>query len=62
MSVDDDLLLEPAAFRALLLHVGPRQVAVNEGGLAGREGADDAEANVGHSARKRPFLTVDKRV
>jgi hypothetical protein len=35
---------------------------VNEGGLAGREGADDAEANVGHSSRKRPFLTVDKRV
>lgn len=35
---------------------------MNEGGLAGREGADDAEANVGHSARKRPFLTVDKRV
>ena len=60
--VDDDLLLEAAALRTLLLHVGPREVAVHERGLARGQGADDAEADVGDAARQRPLLAVDERV
>lgn len=62
MGVEDDLLLEAAALGALLLHVGAREVAVDEGRLAGAERAHDAEAEVGHGAGQRPFLRVHERV
>ena len=51
LAVDDDLLLEPAALGTLLLHVGAGEVAVDQGRLAGGQGADDAEPNVRNSAR-----------
>lgn len=62
LAVQEDLLLETAALGTLLLHVGAGEVAVDEGGLAGAEGADDAEPQVGHTARHRPLLRVDERV
>ena len=62
VSVDHDLLLEPAALGTLLLHVGTGQVAVDERRLAGRQRADDTEADVGHAAAQRPLLAVDERV
>lgn len=50
LAVDDNLLFEPAALGALLLHVGTGEVAVDQGGLAGRQGANDSEPDVRYSA------------
>lgn len=61
-AVHQDLLLEAAALGRLLLHVGAGEVAVHQGGLARRQRADNAEPQVGHAARQRPFLAVDERV
>ena len=62
VAVHEDLLLEPASFRRLLLHIGARQVPVDEGALPRAERADDAQAEVGHAPRHRPFLAVDEGV
>ena len=35
---------------------------VDEGGLAGREGAHDAQPKVRHRPRQRPFLRVHERI
>lgn len=61
-AVHEDLLLEAAALGRLLLHVGAGEVAVHQGRLARRQRAHDAEPQVGHAARQRPFLAVDERV
>lgn len=61
-AVHEDLLLEAAALGRLLLHVGAGEVAVHQGRLPRRQRAHDAEPQVGHAARQRPFLAVDERV
>ncbi len=62
LAVDGDLLLEAAALGRLFLHVRAGQVAVDQRRLAGRRRADDAQTQVGHRPRQRPFLAVDERV
>ena len=62
LAVDSDLLLEPASFRRLFLHVRAGEVAVDERRFAGSERADDAQSQVRHRSRQRPFLTVYKRI
>lgn len=61
-AVEDDLLLEPAALGALLLHVGTRQVPMNQGRLPGAHRPDDAQPQVRHVSRQGPFLRVHETI
>ena len=62
LAIDGDLLLEAASFRRLFLHVGARQVAMNEGRFARRQRPNDAQSEVWYGSRQRPFLTVNERI
>ena len=62
LTVHHDLLLEPPALGALLLHVAAGEVAVHQGGLAGAEAAHDAEPDLRDIPGQGPLLGVDKRV
>ena len=62
LTVHHDLLLEPPALGALLLHVAAGEVAVHQGGLAGAEAAHDAEPDLRDISGQSPLLGVDKRV
>ena len=62
VSVDYNLLFEPPALRTLLLHVGPREVSVDQRRLPRGQGSHDAESDVGNAPTQRPLLAVDERI
>lgn len=59
---DHDLLLKSAALGALLLHIRPGEIAMNQGGFARRQRPNNAQSQIGNPARQSPFLTIDERV
>ena len=62
LAVDRDLLFESAAFWRLFLHVGAGEVTVDQRRFTRRQRPDNAQTQVRHRSRKRPFLTIHERI
>ena len=62
LAVDRNLLFESAAFWRLFLHVGAGEVTVDQRRFPRRQRPDNAQTQVRHRSRKRPFLTIHERI